>query len=197
MQQRKDYRRVPNFNLVPLEHRKPTVSFRRLSLRFLLVIVIVAEAFLIRNLNQQKSSLEAAIDTAQRKMQQIDKEIAIIANVQGKDAATLEAALKALRERVGGLDKDWKALGMEQPNWSAVIAIFYQSKPGGVQLTSLNQSAERVTATGTASDYRTLLDYYYGILASPLISQITLLKSASAGSSVSFSLEVVVRMTGK
>lgn len=197
MQQRKDYRRVPNFNLMPLEYQRPAIPLKRLALRILLVLVIAVEVLFIPNLYQQKSSLEAAIELAQRNMQQIDNKIAAMANVQGKDAAALAAALKALREKVGGLENDWNALGMEQPNWSAVIAAFYQSKPGGVQLTSVNQSAGLVTVTGTASDYPTLVDYYHGLLTSPVLSRINLLKSASAGASIAFSLEVAVRMVGK
>lgn len=192
MQPRKDYRQVPNFNFIPPEYRRPTLSPQRLSLRLLLVLVIVAEVFFVQNLYQQKSTLQAAINSTQQKIAQVEERIAKIANVSGS-----EATIKALRQEWEILERDRKELGMEQPNWSQVMSTFFQSQPKGVALDSIQQLTGVVNITGTALNYPALIEYYRKLLVSPVISSINQLKSERVGGVIAFSFEVVVKAGGQ
>lgn len=192
MQQRKVYHQVPNFNLIPLEYRRPTISFHRLAVRLLLVLVIVAEVFFIQNLYQEKSTLEVAVDSARQEIQQIEKKLAEV-NAKKDEAKKLEATIEALKKEGEALEE----LGMKQADWHQVMAALFQSRSQGVELSSVKQNGARVNVTGIASNYAALLEYRHALLASPAISQIIFLKSEKAGLSISFSLAIEVKMEGK
>ncbi|MFH0768214.1 MAG: PilN domain-containing protein [Chloroflexota bacterium] len=195
MQPRKIYRQVPNFNLIPLEYQKPTISFQRFSLRLLLVLVIAAEVFFITNLYQEKSTLEAAIDSTQQEIHQIEERLAV-ANAERDKAKELETTVEALKKEHQALEDDWSELAIKQADWPQVMAALFQSKPQGVNLSSVKQDGTRVDATGTTSDYAALLGYRRVLLASPAISQIVSLKSEKAETSISFALTVEVKIGG-
>ncbi len=184
-QPRKLYRQVPNFNLVPPEYQKPTVFSRRFLLRLLVIAIIAAELFAIWNLYQEKSSLEAAIDSAQLRIQQTEAKIAIVNS---------EKELKKERQ---ALQDDWKTLTAGQADWQQILSAFLKSKPEGIELSSLKQAGRLINADGTASDYASLLQYRSALLGSPSISQIISLNSGVSSGSISFSLSVEIVGAGR
>ncbi len=179
MEQKKAYRHVPNINFIPLEYQIPTVSIWRLSLRVLLAIMIVVELLLIPNLYKEKSTIKANVDSAQQKIQQIDKIL---------EAANTKKEEEQYREE----------LGIKQVDWPQVMTTFFQSQPQGVELQNItNQGTTQVSVTGTAVDYATLASYQKKLLSSPVISRIISLRSNKSGSSVSFSLVAEVKTEEK
>lgn len=195
MNQRTDYRQVPNFNLIPLEYREPTISFLRLSLRLLLVLLIAAQVLFIHNLYQERFTFEATIASAQQKIQQIDQKLKA-ANAKKTEAKKIEATIESLEKERRTLEDDWRELVMKQPDWWRVMTAFFW-QPQGVELSSIRmQDATQVSATGTASDYAALFEYRRLLLSSPAISRIISLslKSEKAGTSISFSLVAEVKM---
>ncbi len=184
MKQREDYRQVPNFNLIPLEYQKPTISLQRFSLRVLLVLVIVAEVFFITNLYLEKSVLDTAIDSTRQKIGSIGAKVDLV------------KAREALEQERRALEADWGELTMKQADWPQVLVALFQSKPRGVRLSSVKQDGSRLNVTGTASDYKTLVEYHHVLLASPAISQIVSLTSMQEGSAISFSLVIEVKGGG-
>lgn len=181
-QLRRLYRQVPNFNFVPPEYQKPTIFSRRLLLRLLIIVVIAAELFFIWNLYQEKSSLEAAIDSAQLHIQQTEDKIAIV---------NAEEELKKEQQALQG------ALTAIHADWPQIMLAFLESKPGGVELSWLKQEGDLMNVSGTASSYASLLEYRSALLGSPAISQIISLNSKVDNSSVTFSLSVEIQRGGR
>lgn len=195
MQQKKIYRQVPNFNLIPAEYQKPTISFQRFLLRLLLILIIIVDVSFISILYNNKSTSKAAIDSTQQKIQQMEEQLATI-NAGNTGAKELEATIEALRQERLVVEDDWKAL-TTQADWSRVMTAFFLSKPQGVRLSSVVQDGVRVNATGTVSDYATLIEYRRLLLASPAISRIISLQSSKVETTISFSLAVEVKMGGE
>ncbi len=190
--QRQDYRRVPNPNFIPPEYRTRILPSRQLSLRLLLVVMIAGGAFIVTNLYQQRSALQASIASAQQKVQQADKNLAA-ANAKKEEAKKLQATIEALKNQYEVMKQDW-GLGKEQADWPRVMATLFHSKPEGVQLRSVaKQETTQVTVAGTAMDYAALLQYRDQLLSSPVISRVISLSSSKAESSVSFSLVAEVK----
>lgn len=185
MQPSKIYRQVPNFNLIPLEYQKPTISGRRLWLRLLLVIVIVAEVLFIQNLYREKSTLEAATASTQQKILQIEEKLNLV-----NETKALEAERQALED-------DWRELATKQTDWPKVLTALFQSKPKGVTLSSVQQDGRRLNTTGTASDYTALVEYRHLLLASPTISHIVSLQSVMSESAISFAMVVELKIGGE
>ena len=184
MQQRRIYRQVPNFNLLPAEYQRATTSVRRLSIRVLLGLVIVVELFLLWNLYQEKPTIEASIDSTQQQLRQIEQKVAIVNDI------------KALESGRPVLVNDWKGLTLKQADWAQVMAALVQSRPQGVELALVKRDGMQVIVTGTASDYATLNKYRSALLSSSAISQIIFLNSAQVEPSISFSLAVEVKIEG-
>ncbi len=194
--QRQDYRRVPNPNFIPPEYRTRILPSRQLSLRLLLVVMIAGGAFIVTNLYQQRSALQASIESAQRKVQQADKNLAA-ANAKKEDAKKLQATLEALKTQNEAIKQDW-ALAMERTDWSQVMATLFHSKSEGVRLLSITkQGTTQVTVAGTAVDYVALLRFRDELLAAPIVARVISLSSNKAESSLSFSLVVEVKTGGK
>ncbi|MDO8688131.1 MAG: hypothetical protein Q7K41_06035, partial [Dehalococcoidales bacterium] len=82
MQPRKAYRQVPNFNLIPSEYQKPTVSGRRLGLRILLFVVIVAEILYIQKFYWDKLTIEAANTSTRQQIQKLEDKVNIVNSAQ-------------------------------------------------------------------------------------------------------------------
>ena len=185
-QPRRVYRQVPNFSFVPPEYQKPTIFSRRLLLRLLIIAVIAAELFIVRNLYQDKSSFEAAIDSAQLQIQQTEAKIAIV---------NAEEELKKERQ---ALQDNRRALTARQADWPQILSAFLKSKPGGIELfTLLTQGEEMMNANGTASNYASLLQYRITLLDSPAISQIVSLNTSVVNDSITFSLSVEIKRGGR
>lgn len=153
MQPRKIYRQVPNFNLIPAEYQKPTISGRRLGLRLLLVMVIIAEVLFIQNLYREKSSLEAAITSTQQQIRQIEEELNII-----NSATALEQERQALEQEEQALKNNWRQLLTTQADWPQVLTALLLSQPQNIQLSTVRQDGNRLNAIGTASDYTALVE---------------------------------------
>ncbi len=194
--QRQDYRRVPNPNFIPPEYRTRLLPSRKLMLRILLVVMIAGGAFIVTNLYQQRSALQASIESAQQKVQQADKDLAA-ANAKKEDATKLQATLEALKTQNEATRQDW-ALAMDRADWSRVMATLFQSESEDVQLRSITtQGNNQVTVAGTAVDYVALLLFQNKLQASPIISRVISLSSNKAESSLSFSLVAEVKTSGK
>ena len=95
MQQRKDYHQVPDFNFIPPEYRKPSISLFWFSLRFLLVLVIVAEASLIWYLQEERGSLQAIVNSRQQQIQLIEEKLVVV-QAKKEEAKELESAIELL-----------------------------------------------------------------------------------------------------
>ncbi len=195
MQQRKDYRQVPNFNLIPLEYRKPTISFRRLLPRLLLALVIAIEVSFLPSLYLEKSTLKSTMATTQQRMQQIEGQLASV-DAKKQEAAQLLATIETLKKERETLETDGKELKIKQADWSKVMAAFFQQSPGVKLQSMIQQGTTQVTAKGTASSYAALLDYRRLLLASPAVSRIIYFASAKAEATISFSLEVEIKIGG-
>ena len=194
--QRKDYRGVPNLNFIPLEYRRRILPSWQMLVRLQLVWMIVVGAFIVTNLYQQRSALQASMDSAQRKIQQADRNLAA-ANAKKEEAKKLQATIESLKNQNEVMKQDW-GLVVGQADWSRVMAALFHSKPEDVQLRSVTkQETMRVTVAGTAVDYATLLQYRNQLLSSPVISRVISLSSSKAASSVSFSLVAEVKPGGK
>ncbi|MBI4296478.1 MAG: PilN domain-containing protein [Chloroflexi bacterium] len=188
MEQEKAYRRVPNFNFIPLEYRLPIVSVRRLSLRMLLVVVVVIEVLLAQNLYAERATIKANVDTAQRKIQQINRRLET-ANAGKQEAAKLQATIEALQKDQAVFEQNRKELGLKQIDWPRVMTTFFQSKPEGIVLQHITkQETGQVSLSGTAVDYATLVSYQTALLSSAIISKVVFPKADRSGSSISFSM---------
>ena len=194
--QRQDYRRVPNLNFIPSEHQGSILPSRQLLLCLLLTIMIAGGAFIVTNLYQQRSALQTSIDSAQRKVQQADKSLAG-ANAKKEEAKKLQATIDALKNQNEAMKQDW-ALAMQRTDWPQVMTTLFSSKPEGVQPRSITmQGTTQVTVAGTAVDYVVLLRFRDGLLASPVVSRVISLSSSKAEASLSFSLVAEVKTGGK
>lgn len=182
MQPRKVYRQVPNFNLIPSEYQKPTISGRRLGLRLLVFVVIVAEILFTQNLYREKSALEAVTVSTQQQIQQIEEKLNLVNEIK---------ALAAERQT---LADDWRELTTKQADWPRVLTALFQSQPREIKLSALGQDGNRLNATGTASDYTALVEYRRALLASPAISHIVSLQSAKSESAISFAMVVELKI---
>lgn len=182
MQQKKNYRQVPNFNFIPPEYQKPAVFTRRFSLRLLFVLVIVAEVFFIQNLYQEKLTLEESVDSIQQKIQQVEEKTNIV-NTE-----------EALKQEHQVREDTWRELRTNQADWPGITSALFLSKPQGVTLFSIKQDGGRVIATGITSDYAALIRYHRVLQSSPAISQIISLTSKIAESSISFTIDIEVKM---
>ncbi len=190
--QRKDYRGVPNLNFIPPEYRTRILPSRQLSLRLLLVVMIAGGAFIVANLCQQRSALQVSLESAQRRVQQAEKSLAA-ANAKKEEAKKLQATIDAVKNQNETMKQDW-AQTMVRTDWPQVMTTLFRSKPEGVQVRSITkQETAQVTVAGTATDYAALLQYRDQLLSSPIVSRVVSLSSSKAEASVSFSLVAEVK----
>lgn len=195
MQQRKAYRQVPDFNLIPPEYLPPVIFSRRYLLRLLLVLVIAAAVFFIQSALQETSAIESDTATVREQLLDIAAQFDA-ANAQRGEADRLTADVEALRSAGEALESEWAELTTEHADWPEIMAALFQ-RPGGVELNTITKvDATHVDVTGSASDYGALLQYRAALQRSRVISRIISLRSLRAESSVSFSLSVEV-MEGK
>ncbi len=180
-QSRRFYRQVPNFNLVPLEYRRPTVFSPRPLLRLAIAVIIVGELFFLWDLSEQKASIETAVDAARLQIQQTENKIAMV---------NAEGGLKKERQ---SLQDDWKALTANRPDWPEILSAFFKSKPAGIDLTSLDEKGGVVKANGFAPDYSSLLQYRSVLLGSPAVSQIVSLDSSTDDGVIAFAVSVEIK----
>lgn len=191
------YQGIPSFNLIPPEYRWATILRRRLCNLLLLLMIAVVASF-IPGLYQRMSAHEAAIETLQADIEALEAQWEVI-NARKDEAEGLLTAIRGLKEEHEGLQnqrqQDWDNLGIDRSDWSLVVAVFFRSRPPGVELSSLHQRGLMVTINGKAPDHWTLLQYRNLLLASPAIDEIThFQKHKTPESLVSFSMGVVVRM---
>ncbi|MBI2830429.1 MAG: PilN domain-containing protein [Chloroflexi bacterium] len=196
MEQRKAYRRVPNFNFIPPEYRMPTISLRRLSFRAVLVLIAVIEILVVQSLYAERSSIKANTDAAQRKTRQIEKRMETV-NVNKQEAVKLQATIDALKKYQETTELSQKELGLEQVNWARVMNTFFQSKPEGVTLQRIAKQERQVSITGTAADYATLVNYQKKLLSSSVFSKVVFPRADKSGASVTFSMIAEVKAGGK
>ncbi|MBI4180958.1 MAG: hypothetical protein HY528_03420 [Chloroflexi bacterium] len=182
MQSSKTYRQVPNFNLIPLELQKPTISERRRWFYLLFVIVLLAEVFFIQNLYREKSVFEAATVSIQQQIPQLEEKLNLVSET-GKLVAERQA-----------LENDWRGLLTKQIDWPQVLEALLQYKPGGVAISSVTLEEGRLNVKGTSSDYTGLVEYRRLLLDSPTISHIVSLQSTKSESVISFSMVIELKI---
>lgn len=190
MQPRKVYRQVPNFNLIPSEYQKPTVSGRRLGLRLLLFVVIVAEILYTQKLYWEKFTLEAANTSTQQQIQKLEENVNIV-----NSAKALEQERQALEQEGQTIKRDWEQLLATQADWPRVLTALFQSQE--IQLSSIMQDGDRLNVAGTASSYTALVEYRRSLLTYPAILQIVSMQSSKGDSAISFSMAIRLKIGGK
>ncbi len=192
MQPRKAYRQVPNFNLIPSEYQKPTVSGRRLGLRLLLFVVIVAEILYIQKFYWEKLNLEAANTSTQQQIQKLEEKVNIV-----NSATALEQERQGLEQEGQTLKTDWGQLLATQADWPRVLTALFQSQPQDIQLSSVMQDGDRLNIAGTASSYTALVEYRRALLTYPALVQIISMQSSKGESTISFSMGIRLKIGGK
>lgn len=192
MQPRKVYRQVPNFNLIPSEYQKPTISGRRLGLRLLLFVVIVAEIIYTQKLYWERFNLEAANTSTQQQIQKLDEKVNIV-----NSAKALEEERQALEQEGQIIKRDWEQLLATQADWPRVLTALFQSQPQEIQLSSIMQDGDRLNVAGTASSYTALVEYRRALLTYPALLQIISMQSSKGESAISFSMAIRLKIGGK
>lgn len=83
------YQGIPNFNLIPPEYRRPTVPRRKLVIYLLLLLMIIVVVSFSPGLYQRMSAHEAAIEALLRDIQSIEEELEVVTAERGEAAEFL------------------------------------------------------------------------------------------------------------
>ena len=185
------YQGIPNFNLIPLEHRRPTIPRRRLVIYLLLLLMIIVVASFIPGLYQRMSVHEAAIEALQRDISAIEAELEVV-SAERDEAEELLTTIRGMKEEhqvlLNQRQQDWRKLGVNPAEWHQVTFAIFRSRLLGVQLSSIGVQGMEVSLSGTAPDYVALLRYRAALLADRTICRIVSLNSELTEIGVSFSL---------
>lgn len=192
--QRQDYRRVPNLNLIPSEYQVHILPSRQLLLRLFLAIMIIGGAFIVINLYLQRSALQAGLDAAQQKVGEANTRLAA-ANARIEEAKKLQATIDQLATQNQAIEQ---ALVINKTDWGLLLTTIFNSSTAGVHLISItNSGTTQVMVTGTSVDYIALLKFRDSLLKSPIIGKVISLSSSQGEGSLSFSLSAITRTGGK
>ena len=203
----KYYRAVPRFNLIPPEYLRGNVSIYQLLLCIFLVLVIGGGGLAVSSFYREKSDCDSDIEAVKGEIEAVEVELRGVIAETG-EAEELIAAIGNLKREYSALEderrqgqlalqRDWEELGGSQADWPQVLAALFYFTPAEVQLSILDQDGTEVSISGNATSYPALLQYQRSVLASPVISQITSLRSETAGHLIPFSLVATVRRVGE
>ncbi|MBI2851825.1 MAG: hypothetical protein HYX84_01800 [Chloroflexi bacterium] len=187
MNQKQNYRQVPNLNFIPLEFQRRLLPSRAMLVRVSLAALIGVGILINGFLYMENLAVKADTDAAQERIEQANSKLEA-ANLRRGDAAKIQADIDALQKEALSLKEEWRELQAGQ-GWPEVLSAVFGARTSGVDLNSVTkQGISQVAISGNATSYSAVLEYRNQLLTSKEISRIVSLTSEKEGASFSFSV---------
>ncbi len=171
------YQRIPNFNILPEEYRRPILS----TLQVCLILVIVAAATFSYFGYQNRAESKANVADLEEELSQLQKDLGEIGEI-----SSLADQAKELQSKLDGIEE-----AGQQVDWSALISLLQSAS--GIQVDSIIQEGELELKVVGKADDRTAFDQYTErVGASPQVSGVSFEKREKIGSSWFFEMRVEV-----